>query len=97
MMLRCLEMAMLPSSCAFYPAGESDVAAPPEPPQGPGHAYSLRPDDGYPSSDNTLSRHPRCYHVSLYRRALIACSADITDTANNTFPYPFDTLAVLAH
>ena len=55
------------------------------------HAYPLRPDDGYPSSDNTLSRHPRCYHVSLYRRALIACSADITDTANDTFPYPSDT------
>ena len=31
---------------------------------------------------------------SLYRRALIACSVDIADTAYNTFPYPFGTLAV---
>jgi hypothetical protein len=30
---------MLPPSCAFYPAGESDVAAPPEPPVGPGLVF----------------------------------------------------------
>ena len=51
-----------------------------------------------PSKKVTPRRIPITFMiVSLYRRALIACSADITDAVNDTFPYPFDTLAVLAH